>query len=421
MNPTDPARVYVRGSAAAEAIEWGLWLALTVWWIVDLALSPFQLVLMGVVVNVAVILSETPTGVVADLYSRRRSLIIAEFVMAAAFVWAFASRNYWVILPAQALFAFGWTFRSGADIAWVTDELRGRYPGPANTAKTDDDAIERLILRQHAVGILWSMVAVVAVMFVGSWSLRAAGLLCAVGKCLVGLYYLRRMTEEHFTPQSDSSTFRETLTEGTRVIGRTPRLKVALATMMIAGFSSEIFDRLGFAHFIESSIDAGFDASVIDDPSLVSTGVLFLIMGVAGVTVNRIAQRSLDRKRGVVMVTMVLLIVAGIGGLIAATTGLLVLLGIGLTMQDSTRESLHSVFGSWINRDAPTEVRATVHSLTGQGLAVSEIAGGVALGLLAERAGLRVVLAVAAVLMLVAGGVALRARSMEPVIYAPDN
>jgi len=410
--------VYVRGAATAEAIEWGFWLALTVWWVVELALSPFQLVLMGVVLNIVVILSETPTGVVADLYSRRRSLILGEFIMAAGFFWAFASRNYWVILPAQALFAFGWTFRSGADIAWVTDELRGQHPDSPEVA--NDDAIERLILRKHAAGILGSLVIVVLVMLIGSWSLRTAAFLCAGAKSGVGVYYLRRMTENHFTPQSESSTFRQTLTEGTRVIRRTPRLTVAVAAMMIAGLSSEIFDRLGFAHFIDvAGTDiAGIDLSGMNDDSLISTGLLFLVMGVAGVAVNRTAQRSLDRQRGVVLVTAVLLVIAGVGGLLAATTGLVVLLSLGLTMQDSTRESLHSVFGSWINRDAPTEVRATVHSLTGQGLAISEIGGGIVLGLLAERAGLSVVLVVSAVLMLIAGGVALLARGMEPVIHA---
>ena len=62
----------------------------------------------------SVLLGETPTGVVADMVSRRRSLVIGQALMGLAFIWAVVSTNYWVILPAQALFGIGWTFRSGA-------------------------------------------------------------------------------------------------------------------------------------------------------------------------------------------------------------------------------------------------------------------------------------------------------------------
>ena len=61
----DPARVYVRVIGFTEGLEWGFWLAASVWWIVILDLSPIQLVAMGAVLEVSVLISETPTGVVA--------------------------------------------------------------------------------------------------------------------------------------------------------------------------------------------------------------------------------------------------------------------------------------------------------------------------------------------------------------------
>ena len=121
--------MFVRGLGTAEGLEWGVWLALTVFWIVELDLSPLQLALLGIALEVAALVSETPTGVVADVYSRRRSVVLAQLIMGVAFIWAFASTNFWVILPAQALIGFGWTFRSGADTAWVTDEYQGQV-GP---------------------------------------------------------------------------------------------------------------------------------------------------------------------------------------------------------------------------------------------------------------------------------------------------
>ncbi|MGI9609405.1 MAG: hypothetical protein ACR2NL_03825, partial [Acidimicrobiia bacterium] len=142
----DPRRLFVWGTGLTEGIEWAFWMSAIVWWVIDLNLSPFELVLMGTVLEGCVLLFETPTGVVADLQSRRRSLVIAQVIMAVAFFWSIASHNFWVILPAQALFGIGWTFRSGADVAWVTDELKGR-------GLAGEDEIDLILLERHKLGI----------------------------------------------------------------------------------------------------------------------------------------------------------------------------------------------------------------------------------------------------------------------------
>ena len=61
--PPDPARVFVRVLGLFEGIEWGFWLAASVWWVVVLELSPLQLVAMGAVLEVTVLLAETPWAV----------------------------------------------------------------------------------------------------------------------------------------------------------------------------------------------------------------------------------------------------------------------------------------------------------------------------------------------------------------------
>lgn len=48
-------------------------------------LNPLQLVLVGVVLESMTVLFEIPTGVVADLYSRRLSVILGFFLPVLAF------------------------------------------------------------------------------------------------------------------------------------------------------------------------------------------------------------------------------------------------------------------------------------------------------------------------------------------------
>ena len=59
------------------------WVAMSVYLVSVLHLSPLQLVLMGTAMEAAVFLSEMPTGVVADTYSRRLSLIVGYARMGA--------------------------------------------------------------------------------------------------------------------------------------------------------------------------------------------------------------------------------------------------------------------------------------------------------------------------------------------------
>ncbi|MEM8707394.1 MAG: MFS transporter [Actinomycetota bacterium] len=379
----DPARVFVRAFGTAEGVEWGFWLAATVWWVVELELGPLELVVMGAVLQLSVLLSETPTGVVADLMSRRRSVIIAQFVMGFSFIWAVISRDYWVILPAQAIFGIGWTFRSGADTAWVTDELKGQG------AATDDD-IEKLLIRKHRFSFGVGLLSLFVSMVVGTLTnVRVAAIVMGVAALGVAVWMLTTMREDHFTPGREKERgFVETLREGATVVRTRPRLRVLVGVVLMLDMGAEALDRLGHKFFID---EGGFE-----DDSLVGVWILYTVIAFAGLAVNALSGRALDRGLGVARLATMLIFVATIGAVLAASTTVLVVIGVGLMLQDATRESLWPVLEGWANRDAPSEVRATVHSLMGQVSASGELVGGLLLAVIAEATSIRLVLFLAA-------------------------
>ena len=69
---------------------------------------------------------------------------------------------------------------------------------------------------------------------------------------------------------------------------------------------------------------------------------------------------------------------------------------------------MYPVMEGWANRDAPSEVRATVHSIVGQTISLSQIAGAVVLGSLAAATSVRYALGAAACLIALSAVVALR-------------
>lgn len=410
-------RLYVVLGSLREGNEWAFWLGIIVWWVDDLSLSPLQLALMGVVLSVTVLVSETPTGVVADMYSRKWSMVLGMIIMGSGYAWAVISRDFWVILPAQALFGLGWTFTSGADIAWLTDELRAAADlGDSEEDLDIDHLVEQLLLRRHRRGMFVGATGVIFMMIVGSIHLVAAILATSVFAVAVGIAWAVLAPEHNFNRTSERATFRATLQAGLANVRRRPRLKALLAMALLTSLGAEALDRFGYVRFI--------DAIGVDDESIVVAGLLFLMMALAGVALNLVASTYIDRRdrtgdqvggrNPMVLPAILAACAAGGGAVLAAAGGGLVVIGIGMMLQDSTRETLFELMNAWTNREVESSARATVHSLTGQAFAVGEIGGGLLLGLVAETVGIPASLSIAGALLFLAGSVALPALRAAP-------
>src|SRR6476646_10014399 len=86
-------------------------------------LTPLQLVLVGTTLETTAFLFEIPTGIVADLYSRRLSVIIGFFLIGVGFTIEGSLPFFAAILLTQVFWGIGSTFTSGALEAWIVDEV----------------------------------------------------------------------------------------------------------------------------------------------------------------------------------------------------------------------------------------------------------------------------------------------------------
>lgn len=76
LNPSDPTRVYL---TLSSVLSFAFTLAFTLqglYFVTVAKLDPLQLLLIGATLEGAAFLLEVPTGVVADVYSRRCSVIL---------------------------------------------------------------------------------------------------------------------------------------------------------------------------------------------------------------------------------------------------------------------------------------------------------------------------------------------------------
>jgi MFS transporter, DHA3 family, tetracycline resistance protein len=104
LSPQPVWLLYMGVWALARSLGWTV---AAIYFVREVGMSPLQLVLTGTALELAYFVFEVPTGVVADLYSRRASVILAQFLMGAGFILTGTFADVGLILAAAALIGFG--------------------------------------------------------------------------------------------------------------------------------------------------------------------------------------------------------------------------------------------------------------------------------------------------------------------------
>ena len=86
-------------------------------------LEAYQLILIGTAMELAVFMAEVPTGIMADRYSRKGSILIGLFVMSASIATVGLSPTFTGIGLGMFSWGIGYSFISGAQEAWLSDEI----------------------------------------------------------------------------------------------------------------------------------------------------------------------------------------------------------------------------------------------------------------------------------------------------------
>jgi DHA3 family tetracycline resistance protein-like MFS transporter len=362
----------------------------------DLHMSPLQLVLMGTVMEATVFVSEIPTGVLADTYSRRASIIVSFLIQGTAIVIVGLAGHPAVAIAAWGLWGFGYTFMSGAYQAWITDEV-------------GVDRVAPVFLRGTRVGFVGSFVGLGLLALVALESLPTAVVLGGVVIILCGVACLLVMPETGFRrrPRAERGNawheLRTTAGNGGRYVRMQPLLLLVLAIFFFFGMSTETLDRLWEAHFIR---DVGLPQVFSLDPVvwfvLFSIPMMVLSYFGAGVLIRRFehahASRVVRVLAGLTSVMLVSQLAFGLVGGIAAAYGALVVYRVARTLT-------YPLEMTWLNQQIRnSSVRATVISITGQSDAIGQAVGGPALGVIGNVWGIRAALTAGALALVPALG-----------------
>src|SRR5438477_3520956 len=238
----DARRVYL-GWCAIQGLGFTLIVTVNlIYQVTAVDLSAFQLVLVGTVLETVCMLGEVPTGVVADVFSRRLSIIVGIALTGIGFTIEGLVPTLGGVLTGNVLFGLGAVFCSGAIEAWLSDELGAGAAASALLRGSQAWNVARVV--GIPLAVLLAQISI-------SFPIVVGGLV----QVAVAVVLIFVMPERNFhrTPAAERETWNEmrgTLRTGAGFVRRRPRLRRLVAIAAVFGAYSEGVDRLSTAHYL---------------------------------------------------------------------------------------------------------------------------------------------------------------------------
>ncbi|WP_339148723.1 MULTISPECIES: MFS transporter [unclassified Sutcliffiella] len=374
-----------------------------IFYIEELGLNPLQLILIGTAIELTVIIFESVTGVVADTYSRRLSIIIATFILGAAFIFegsipylsgsavvAGVLSAFVLLLIAEFIRGIGETFLSGADQAWLTDEV-------------GEGAVAKIFVRANQLRLIASLAGIIISVVLASIALNLPYIVGGVLYILLGIFLCVFMKEKNFekVEAADDKPWKamsSTFLSGIAFIKNKPVLMMLLVVTVFMGATSEGFDRLWEAHLLE----AFTFPSIGQLDAVVWFGIIHFVGTLISIGAMEWYQRKFNvNQPKVIRYSLFYFTIAQIVFMIFfAVTPYFYLAIFCFWMLGIVGSITAPMYQAWLNQQLESKSRATVLSIMGQGNAVGQGLGGPFVGVIATRYYIRTALVLSAILLL---------------------
>ncbi len=374
-NKISPIAIYLAFSGATSLLFNLVFTISSIYYIEIIGVTAFQLVLVGTVLEIVYFVFEVPTGVVADVYSRRLSIIIGTMLTGFAFILEGAIPAYLFVLISQILWGLGATFLSGATEAWIADFL-------------EEDQLERIYIRAAQTGQVCALVGIGLSVALATISIQLpiilAGLLFIILSVLLFLF----MPESIFTPLASEELntwgkMASTFSHGLSAVKKSNILKTIFLITLVTGLASEGFDRLWTAHFIENFVFP----KTIDLPLVIWFGIINGLGMIVSIISSQVMMKKLEKNDSLssVKVLFSINLFHILSVFIFAKAGNFNVALMSYLSIYMLRTVNRPIYSALIARNVSQSVRSTVISSEGQINSMGQIIGGPIIGIIAAR------------------------------------
>jgi len=411
---------------ASFSLIGSLMVAMMVYLYTVVRVNPLHLVLVGTVLEASAFLFEVPTGVVADTYGRRLSIIIGVLVLGVSFLLLGLAHSFPLVLLAQIISGLGYTFLSGATDAWLADEVGAENVGGIFVRAAQIGRVAELI------GL--GLAAVLGSIHLALPILMAGGLYLLLGAVLgvvmpeTGFQHRPQLERERPSTRFAAGwlnavrqlrTMGATVQESRGVIHSRPVLGILVLSSFMIGTSTEGFDRLGDAHLVANFTFPALGGwkPVVWFSILGILGTLFSL-AVTAVFQRRVEQASANPTRSI-SALVGLNLATSFCVIVFALAGSFPLAVACLLLRSGLISLLIPIANAFQLQNTPAHIRSTVISMTGQANALGQVLGGPAVGWIGTALSLRAAIVSAGLLVAPISGLYARARNYLQAPGAP--
>ncbi|MGU9281885.1 tetracycline efflux MFS transporter TetA(P) [Clostridium perfringens] len=340
-----------------------------------LHLNPLQLMLVGTTLELACFIFEIPTAIVADVYSRKLSIVIGGVLTGVGFILEGSISSFVFVLVAQIVWGLGSTFISGSLEAWIAEEEKNKD-------------LDEIYIKGAQAGQIGAFIGIVLSTVIANFSVRLPIIVSGVLFIILALFLWLYMPENNFKPSApgDLNTFKKmvyTFKSGLKFVKSKSILMILLAVTLFYGLSSEGYDRLSNAHFLQDT--------TLPKLGNLSSATWFGIFGILGMILSFIVMHFMaknlknedNRKNGKLLLCINILYISSM--LIFALTRNFSLMLIAYLATNTFRIINEPIFSAWLNGHIDNNSRATVLSINGQMNSLGQILGGPIIGIIATN------------------------------------
>jgi len=336
-------------------------------------LNLFQIALVAAVFEASILIFEMPTGLIADIYGRKISVILSALTLFISGLIFINFPNLYGFIIAEAIMGLGETLKSGALEAWVVDSLK--HQGKDQNVKYAFSEGKRFYSAGRLLGFVGGG-------YLGSLNIKYIWHPFVIVFLITFLFLLFFMKEEYELKRLASApiikSIEDTIKQSLKAI-KTERIIYALLILaFFFEFSLETISQFWQVHFSENLlIKTQYFGWIVAISS-------FLVI----LFVNRVTKIYENLKNET---TLLIMIKAGFGLsllLVVLTYNPLIAIIFFIIIQ--TLEGFSGpIFLDIFNKYIPSEQRATLlsfKSLTGSS---GEVLSGLCIGVIALKFGLR--------------------------------
>lgn len=338
-------------------------------------LNPLQLMLVGTTLELACFIFEIPTAIVADVYSRKLSIVIGGVLTGVGFILEGSISSFVFVLVAQIVWGLGSTFISGSLEAWIAEEEKNKD-------------LDEIYIKGAQAGQIGAFIGIVLSTVIANFSERLPIIVSGVLFIILALFLWLYMPENNFKPSApgDLNTFKKmvyTFKSGLKFVKSKSIIMILLAVTLFYGLSSEGYDRLSNAHFLQDT--------TLPKLGNLSSVTWFGIFGILGMILSFIVMHFMaknlknedNRKNGKLLLCINILYISSM--LIFALTRNFSLMLIAYLATNTFRIINEPIFSAWLNGHIDNNSRATVLSINGQMNSLGQILGGPIIGIIATN------------------------------------